>query len=253
MRLLARTAVNTLCALSVLSLAACGTGAVDSADSAAPKATGPFADMSGPEVTNKALSTTKKAKSLRISVDLRSTDGPVKADFATSRTGECIGTMSIGPAGTMEIIKTGDTVYTKFDEAMLREQSKGEPEADVDAAVKLLAGRWMESKATDADTKDSIEFCDLDGILKGFEANDTAARKAGGATVAGKPALRLTEKDGKETYTVLVAAEGAPYLLRVTSKGGEEPTTMNLSAFDEPVVAKKPAAKDIVDLDRPAG
>ncbi|MER5984768.1 hypothetical protein [Streptomyces sp. NPDC001787] len=247
MRLLARTAVNTLCALSVLGLAACGTGSAD------PKDTGPFADMSGPEVANKALSTTKKAKSLRVAIDVRSADSPVKADFSASSTGDCTGTMSIGAAGTMEIIKTGDTVYTKFDEAMLREQSKGEPKADVDAAVKLLAGRWTESKASDPDTEDSIEFCDLDGLLKEFEANDTAARKAGETEVKGKPALRLTEKDGKETYTVLVAAEGAPYLLRVTSEGGEEPTTMDLSEFDEPVVAKKPAAKDIVDLEQPAG
>lgn len=155
-----------------------------------------------------------------------------------------------GPAAEHgHVRKTGDTVYTKLDEALLREQSKGEPKADVDAAVELIAGRWMESKASDPDTEDSIEFCDLKGLLKEFEAGDNAARKKGPTKVAGKPALRLTEKEGAETFTIDVSAEGAPYILRVASRGGEEPMTMNLSEFDVPVVAEKPAAKDIVDLE----
>ncbi|MEU0158741.1 hypothetical protein ABZ154_07845 [Streptomyces sp. NPDC006261] len=238
MRLVTRIAVNTVCATALLALVSCGAGA----DS------GPFGDLSGPEVTNKALTTTKKAESMRLSLDLLTKDGRIKADFSSSTSGECTGTMSMSPKGTVEIIKTGDTVYTKYDEALLRQESEGEPAEEVDATVKLLAGRWMESKASDPDTKDMIEFCDLQGLLKSIEANDTEAQKAGEAKVDGKPALRLTEKDGKETHTFLVATEGDPYILRITSKGGEEPMTLNLSQFNQPVVAKKPAAKDIVDL-----
>ncbi|MFJ9681141.1 hypothetical protein ACIRP2_24270 [Streptomyces sp. NPDC101194] len=247
MRLLARTTVNTLCALTLLGLAACGT------DASPAEATGPFADMSGPEVANKALKTTKKAKSMKIAVDMKTADGPISAHFAMSTSGACTGTMSMGPAGSMEIRKTGDTLYTKFDEAMLREQSKGEPAADVDAAVDLLAGHWMKSKASDADNKDMLEFCDLGALLKDFETNDNAARKSGETTIDGRRALRLTEKDSEGTYTMLVATEGAPYVLKVDSKGGKEPMTMRLSDFDEPVVVKEPAAKDIVDPDKMAG
>ncbi|MFK0134330.1 hypothetical protein ACIQRZ_28660 [Streptomyces rubiginosohelvolus] len=242
MRLVTRISVNTLCALALAGLAACGTDS--------PKETGPFAGQSGPEVVNKALDKTNGVKSLRIGLDLTTSDGRIKADFASSLGGDCTGTMSMGGEGRMDVVKTGDTVYTKFDEALLREQSKGEPKEDVDAAVELLAGRWTESKASDPDTKDSIEFCDLKGLLKEFEASDNAAKKKGPTKVAGTPALRLTEKEGKETYTIDVAAEGAPYILRVTSRGGEEPMTMNLSDFDVPVVAEKPAAKDIVDLEQ---
>ncbi|MEV4877682.1 hypothetical protein [Streptomyces cyaneofuscatus] len=240
MRLVTRIAVNTVCVTALLAAVSCG-GDADS---------GPFGDLSGPEVTNKALTTTKKAESMRLSLDMDTTDGRIKADFSSSTSGECTGTLSMSPKGTVEIIKTGDTVYTKYDEALLRQENKGEPAEEVDAAVKLLAGRWMESKASDPDTKDMIEFCDLKGLLKSIEANDTEARKAGEAKVGGKPALRLTEKDGKETHTFLVAAEGDPYILRITSKGGEEPMTLNLSEFNQPVVAKKPAAKDIVDLEQ---
>ncbi|NED01413.1 hypothetical protein G3I55_07060 [Streptomyces sp. SID6648] len=242
MRLVTRISVNTLCALALVGLAACGTDS--------PKETGPFAGQSGPEVVNKALDKTNGVKSLRIGLDMTTPDGRIQADFASSLGGDCTGTMSMGGEGRMDVVKTGDTVYTKFDEALLREQAEGEPKEDVDAAVELLAGRWTESKASDPDTKDSIEFCDLKGLLKEFEASDNAAKKKGPTKVAGTPALRLTEKEGKETYTIDVAAEGAPYILRVTSRGGEEPMTMNLSDFDVPVVAEKPAAKDIVDLEQ---
>lgn len=247
MRLLTRTALTSLCALSVLGLAACGSDD----DTSSAKPSGPFANMSGPQIANKAMSTTKKAKSMRIAVQVKSEDGPVSADFTTNTAGDCTGTMHIG-AGKMDILKTGSTVYTKFDEKMLREQSKGEPKADTDAAVDMLAGHWLKSKATDADTKDTLEFCDLSAQLKDFETNDSAARKAGETTVDGTRALRLTEKDDEGTYTILVAAEGKPYLLRVESKG-KEPMTMKLSGFDEPVVVEAPAAKDIVDPDHPAG
>ncbi|MFG3406518.1 hypothetical protein [Streptomyces sp. NPDC048142] len=242
MRLITRISVNTVCAMALFGLAACGTDS--------PKETGPFAGVSGPEVVNKALTKTTGVKSLRIGLDMTTSDGRVRADFATSLGGDCTGTMTMGGTGTMEVRKTGDTVYTKLDETLLREQSQGEPKADVDAAVKLIADRWMESKASDPDTEDTIEFCDLKGLLKEFEAGDNAARKKGPTTVAGKPALRLTEKEGKETFTIDVSAEGDPYILRVTSRGGEEPMTMDLSEFDVPVVAEKPAAKDIVDLEQ---
>ncbi|MFF9349566.1 hypothetical protein [Streptomyces sp. NPDC014734] len=247
MRLLARTTVNAVCALSLLGLAACGTGTSSSS-----KPAGPFAGMSGPEIANKAVETTKKAKSMTVVVDTTTDEGKVSAHLSTAASGDCAGTMAIGPAGTMEIRKVGATVYTKFDEALLREQSKGEPAEDVDAAVEMLAGHWMKSKASDPDSKDMLELCDLGTLLKDFEANDNAAEKGGETTADGRPALRLTEKDGKDTYTMLVATGGEPYILQVDAKG-KEPMTMKLSDFDKPVVVEAPAVKDIVDPDKPNG
>jgi len=130
MRLVTRIAVNTVCATALLALVSCGAGA----DS------GPFGDLSGAEVTNKALTTTKKAESMRLALDMETTDGRIRADFSSSTSGQCTGTMSMSPKGTVEIIKTGDTVYTKYDEALLRQESEGEPAEEVDATVKLLAG-----------------------------------------------------------------------------------------------------------------
>lgn len=251
MHLLARTATSTLCALTVLSLAACGTDIPSPKESSAKgssaKGSEPFADLSGPEVANKAVTATKKVKSLKIAVDTTADGGRISAHLSGNTAGDCTGTMAIGPTGTMEIRKTGDTVYTQFDEAMLREQSKGEPAEDIQAAVDMLAGHWLQSKASDPDNKEMLELCDLKSLLQDFETNDNAAKKSGSTTVDGRPALRLTEKDSEGTYTILVATEGEPYILKVDSTDGGDPMTMTLSEFDKPVVVQRPAAKDILD------
>ncbi|MFD6529039.1 hypothetical protein [Streptomyces sp. NPDC060184] len=247
MRRVARTAAAAVCTLSVLTLAACGAdegGAASSTTKAEP-----FADKSGPEVVNAALKNIRKATSLHLSVDMTSVDTPIKADFSTSVDGgQCTGTMAMGDQGSMAVIKIDQTVYMKLDEAMLRTQSEGEPEADVQATVDAVADHWMTEKASDPDTKNMIEFCDLESLLKDFEDGDTEAKKVGPTTHAGAPAFRLTEKDGEETYTILVSTGSTPQLLQVSSTGGDEPMTMTFSDFDKPVVAEKPAAKDMVDL-----
>ncbi|WP_327177494.1 hypothetical protein OG599_20895 [Streptomyces sp. NBC_01335] len=247
MRRVARTAAAAVCTLSVLSLAACGAEEGGAASPA--KKVAPFADKSGPDVVNSALKNIRKATSLHLSVDMKSADSPMKAEFSTSiGGGKCTGTMAMGDQGSMAVIKIDQTVYMKLDEAMLRAQSEGESEADTQAAVDTVADHWMTEKASDPDTKDMLEFCDLESLLKDFEDGDTEAKKVGPTTFAGAPAFRLTEKDGEETYSILVSTGSTPQLLQVSSTGGDEPMTMTFSDFDKPVVAEKPAAKDMVDL-----
>ncbi|MEU6274703.1 hypothetical protein ABZ871_20160 [Streptomyces populi] len=53
-------------------------------------------------------------------------------------------------------------------------------------------------------------------------------------------------KDG--TYTLYVAAEGKPYLLKVDYKGPDFHTTTTFSAFDEPLEVKPPAEDEVLDL-----
>ncbi|WP_328719886.1 hypothetical protein OHT52_10590 [Streptomyces sp. NBC_00247] len=258
MRRVARTAAAAVCTLSVLTLAACGSEGGDTAtdakkggaaSSAAPAEKEPFADMSGPDIVSAAFKNIHKATSLRLSVDMRSTDAPLKADFSTTVDGaRCTGTTDMGAGGSMSIIKIAETVYMKLDETMLRAQSEGESEADIQATVDMVADHWMAEKASDPDTKDMIGFCDLKSLLSEFEEGDTEAKKAGTTTFDGTPALRLTEKDGEETYSVLVSTKGDPQLLQITTTGGDEPMTMTFSDLDKPVVAEKPAAKDMVDL-----
>ncbi|MFF2523648.1 hypothetical protein [Streptomyces liangshanensis] len=256
-----RGALAALCAAAVLTLPACGTGSGDD-NGPAGKSTGsakpakakkaaekpaPFADLSGPQVMDKAFAATRAATSLTLKADMPDPEGRIAVDVALDKKGDCAGTMSMNGQGTVTLTKTGPTVYMKYDEAVLRSQGKGQPQSDVDAAVKMLANRWVKTDAKDPDAKDLVGFCDLDGLLSAFEGGDSVARKGPVTTVDGQPALTLTESDGSSDYTVHVATEGKPYLLN-TSWTGKEKGEMTFSQFDRPVDAKAPADKDVLDL-----
>lgn len=212
------------------------------------EASGPFKGMTGPQIVNKAIGATKTAKSLTLDVATTSADGPLKAYMSMDRKGQCAGTLSVGVTGTAELIKSGGTAYMRFDEAFLREQGKGEPKEQQEAVLKMLKGKWVKTDASDPDARDSLELCDLNALLAEFEQGLNFAAAGEETTVNGKKALKLTEGTGAETTTLYVATEGTPYLLKIVTKGGEEPGTIAFSSYDKPVPAGKPAAKDVVDL-----
>ncbi|MFG2329377.1 hypothetical protein ACGFMM_07105 [Streptomyces sp. NPDC048604] len=213
------------------------------------EASGPFKGLTGPQILNKSIAATKTAKSLTLDLAITSADGPTKAYLAIDRQGRCAGTMTLGATGTAELIKTGNAAYMRFDEAFLREQGKGEPAEQQVAILKQLKGKWVKSDASDPETKDSLELCDLDALLADFEQGVNFATTGGETTVNGRRALRLTEGAGAESTTLYVATEGAPHLLKIVTKGGEEPGTIAFSSYDKPVPARQPAAKDVFEME----
>ncbi|SDL04454.1 hypothetical protein [Streptomyces indicus] len=210
----------------------------------------PFADATGPEIADKAVEATTSATSLRVKGTVPDPDlGVLTLDMAMDTKGVCAGSLSVKGQGKAEIINDGRTVHMKYDEAFLRAQSKGEPQAEVDAAVGMLGDRWVKTSATGEGAEDLDAFCDLDQLLAEFKGGESAARKGGLTTVDGQEAITLTENDGGERYTIHVATQGEPYLLRIASDGGKEPVDLGFSDYDKPVDAKAPEG-DVLDLDK---
>ncbi|WP_077798489.1 hypothetical protein [Streptomyces sp. JHA26] len=224
--------------------------------SATPSASAePFAGLTGNEISDRAVAATTGARSLRLKGDVPDDEsgGTIRIDMALDRQGRCAGTMSLDGQGEAELIKAGDTLYMKYDEPFLRAQSEGEPKADTDAAVALLAGRWTKMSATGQDAEDLTAFCDLDTLLADAEdSRSTDVTRGKTTTVDGKPAIVLHEKDGADRNTLYVATEGKPYLLRFDSASEKDPGTMTFSAYDEPVAAKAPTGT-VLDLDALGG
>lgn len=254
-----RTAfAGALCAALTAGAAACGpssttgTGTTGTGSGTASPAApaGPFGDLTGALIADKAMAATRDARSLTMDISLTTADGPIKAYVSADTAGKCSGTMTVGTAGTAELIKPdATTAYIRFDEAFLREESKGESPEVQAAVLKELKGRWTKMAVSDPDARDMVELCDLKRLLSTFEGGSGAV-KGRETTVGGRKALTLTEKDGAETYTLHVATEGTPHLLRIATTGGEEPMTVTFSGYGKPVTARVPAAKDVVD---PAG
>ena len=237
---LRRAALTALCTSAVVGLTACGlaTGAGVGDDSAAK-----LEDRSGSTIANQAVKTTKGARSLTVTADFTTADGPEKYRMSSNTDGDCAGTLAID-GGNAQLIKTGKTVYLKYDDAFWDSQG-----VDGKAAAELIGDRWLRSTADSSDVKEIAGLCDLDSTLDGLEQGSIDVTKGKPTTIAGTPAIPLTEKDGKETYTSYVATEGKPYLLKVVVKGGKEPGTVTFSDFDKPLPAKAPAKKDTVSLD----
>ncbi|MFF3752936.1 hypothetical protein ACFYYH_21125 [Streptomyces sp. NPDC002018] len=260
-----RGALAALCTVAVLALPACGPTGSDGKDpgsTSGGSASGksdrpsgkpqPFADLSGPEIVDKSFAATRGASSLRLKADTKEGKETVVFDMALNTKGDCAGTMSMNGEGSATVSKLGPTVYMRFDEAMLRAQGKGQPKGETDAVVKMLAGRWVKTDATAPDAKDFVGFCDLDQLVAEFEDGDTVARKGPLTTVDGQQAITLTESDSESDYTMYVATEGKPYLLKVVSRG-KDTGTMIFTDYNKPVPAEAPADKDIVDLDELGG
>ncbi|MFI9822972.1 hypothetical protein ACIHFC_21215 [Streptomyces sp. NPDC052013] len=210
----------------------------------------PFAGLTGGEITDRALRATTGASSLRMKGDVpdEESGGTLHFDMALNKQGDCAGTLGMGDEGEAELIKTGDTLYLKYDEAFLRAQSKGEPKADVDATVALLAGKWTRMSATGADAEEIASFCDLDQVLGDAEDGGSDATRGRTANVDGTPAIVLTERDGKDSHTFYVATEGEPYLLRIDSRSATDPGSITFTDYEKPVPADRPAG-DVLDLD----
>ncbi|MGW4200852.1 hypothetical protein [Streptomyces sp. NPDC004726] len=225
-----------------------GTAASASPESADAEA---FPGKTGSEIATLAIETTKKATSLTVETDIKLAEGPLRGRIAMSTRGDCVGTMSPGSSGSFEILRIGKTAYMRPDEAFLRDQVKGEPKADRDAAVALMKGRWMKANPSDPDAKGMLELCDLNVVLREVVVDrKTAIRRAGETTVGGRKALKLVETDGTSTESLYVATEGKPYILKIEAQDDQEPGTVTFSAFDEPVQAKEPAPSEILDLDK---
>ncbi|BAU83779.1 lipoprotein [Streptomyces laurentii] len=247
-------AAGALCTAALaLGATACGPGSGSGSGSGAaaketPKATGPFGDMTGTAIADKAFAATRDAGSLTMDVSMHLSDGRVKAKISTDHEGRCAGTVQDGGAGAADLIRTADkTSYVRFDERLIKEQVKGES-ADVQAAVmKELKGRWMKVDPKDPDLKDMVEVCELRQVLADFETSTAGTVKGGETTLDGRKALMLTQRDGSEKSTAYVATEGKPYLLKITVTGGKEPGSLTFSDYDKPVKAEAPAKKDMVD------
>jgi hypothetical protein len=255
-------AIATLCATTALGLTACGNDEEEppanaSSSSAAgtsapgsaptPKSTptmSALARLSAMEIISKAADTMPAARSLTVDMTYRSEGQSMAYHAALDSEGKCTGEISQGDAHA-KIISTGAHFYLQADDAFLRQIGGG-------SAVELFHGKWMKSSATGSGDDDLSSTCDLKELTSQFKEKPNKPKKGVLTTFDGKRVIPVTDTDPKDgsKSTAYIAADGAPYVLKVVSVGGDEPGTALFSHFDEPVTVGAPPAAQTVDVDK---
>ncbi|MGW1592948.1 hypothetical protein [Streptomyces sp. NPDC002343] len=256
-------AAAALCATAAMTLTACG-GDDEKADgkengtsasasaSAKPSPGKAFEGLTGDQISEKARVAMTKLKSFKVKGDMTIDGADMSFDFAVAAKGDCQGTFTRA-GGSAEIRKAGGVMYMKGDEKFWQQSGKedGSSPDETNAFTQLVKGRWFKLGA-DAKADEEFPFCDA-GVM--FEKDEDEPRLARGpeTEVGGTRALTLTGKDGAERQTLLVAAEGEPYALKMTTEGGKEPGSLEYSAFNKPVTVAAPPAGEVIDANELKG
>ncbi|MFJ2934689.1 hypothetical protein ACIO8G_18200 [Streptomyces sp. NPDC087219] len=253
-------AAAVVCAVAVVTgpvpvsawAATTGTAAASSVSAPSPD---PFSGLTADEIADKAVTATQSATSLRMTGRVVTEGQPLDIDFAVNDHDECTGVMKI-KGGTAELRKIDRITYMKGDEAFWRVSmaSQGMPDAQIDATVELVKGRWLKIAPGQAGSADLSGVCDLKSLLADLGEDKEERRgltRGRDAEVDGTPVATLVKKKAEdETTTVSVSQEGKPYILKMVKAGGEEPGAMLLSDYDKPVRVVVPPADETVDLSK---
>ncbi|WP_328296839.1 hypothetical protein OG389_02815 [Streptomyces sp. NBC_00435] len=208
-----------------------------------------IAGKSAQTIADAARAAMSGATSMRMAAKVTNESGTTALDLRFDERGNCAGSVTPpGGSGKADIVKRGNDVWMKFDDALLRSQVPGGAGED---AIALINGRYLHGTTGSFLLRDFADFCDLDFFKKEFSSKPVSEQLTKGprTTVDGRPAITVTSRGDSGTGTFQVATEGKPYLLRLQGDDASgERVEASFSAFDEPVTAKVPAPADSVDL-----
>lgn len=213
-----------------------------------PQASNGIEDLSAKEIAERAIDATRNADSLRLDSRGETEEGSYRTNLALDKQGDCRGTDEFSDESA-QVTKTGDTTYTKGNDALWRTYAD-QMGSDAQSATRVadfMEDRWLKAPSG-GDPLGLAEFCDADFWLHGVKTG--GLRKAGTIEVDGQPTISLTRQKAEVTDTWYVATEGQPYILKYTSSGGDAPFESTVKDYNKPIDAKAPPADDVVDLNR---
>ncbi|QUI33492.1 hypothetical protein H9W91_23480 [Streptomyces alfalfae] len=257
-------------------LTACGSGgevtyAGGTFDEVTPGATARAAsadEVRGKKLAVEGMELLRTADTVRMGVDMTTPKGHQKVTLHMDRDSNCIGTFDAGPMQRGELIVVdGGTAYVRFSDASLdairdmAELRGPDAAATIRERTALARGKYLKIPAgTDSSRAVPGMKCDLDELtdkMVGGPDEGDVIKALPETRRYGRSVTPLVETegggDGEET-TVYVAASGRPYILGVEGiEDGGQTMSMRMSAYDEPVVAKAPAAALTIDISRIRG
>jgi hypothetical protein len=205
--------------------------------------TGPYADLTGAQLLDRAMDAMTAVSSL--TMDLRTTDddgSPIHVTAALTKAGKCAA--SFDQDGTeFQVIGTGDVYYLKADADYWRAHGG----SNGAALAQALSAKWLKMPMSVAGSEFST-FCELTGLLAAFtEGEDGAETTAKGRSTDydGTQVIPLTVHDSEGDTLVDVATVGEPYILAMYTPN-DDTNRATFSGFgDKPAIAAPPANQTV--------
>jgi hypothetical protein len=219
---------------AVLASVATGAALVGCSDGSATK------EPSAEQLMRNANEAMSALKSVTIDAETTTASaGGFTTHLATNFKDRCTFKSTSKSGAILDQIRIGTADYVRPNRAYLKESGRA-------MAGTGEQNRWIKTPSSSSSPGEGLADCTWP-----FASFGTVGAKGERTKVNGTPATPVTVTDKADkggTYTVYIAAEGKPYILRVTYKGTKYRTTTSFSAFDEPLTVKPPAEADVLDL-----
>ncbi|MQS14094.1 hypothetical protein F7Q99_17900 [Streptomyces kaniharaensis] len=254
-----------LAVLAAVSLAGCDAAKDTSADANTPTAVGsspipgsatPSEDTGALELAKKAREALAGAATVTLRVDKPHTEQVRVWSQAVSydRQGNCAGESGYAH-GKIFFRAIGNESWSHTDREWVEANRGGTSDENMEAVVAMML-KWQPVRPDDeAVRKEYRDDCTEQGALDliwseapGYKTMKVV--RAGTGTVDGTPVVILRSTGYAGVSTVSVAAEGAPYPVKVEfapSTGARPATTYTFSGFGAPLQVERPKPEEIFD------
>ncbi|WP_143200458.1 hypothetical protein [Kitasatospora sp. CB01950] len=191
------------------------------------------------EILQRSAQALRDARSVRAVGTVAGGGAPITMDLRLDLDGNCTGTLSESDVGGLQVVKAGQQLWIKPDQAFWQNHG-GSAMADA------VGDRYLKTTSDDPDFGEVTGLCDLGSLADQLGAADDLTKGAT-STVQGRPAVALSRTtDGGTTVTLYVATDGQPVPLRLEQEAG----TVDFSEFGTPVPSATPGPDQSVDIDQ---
>ncbi|WP_147437671.1 hypothetical protein [Streptomyces radicis] len=205
-----------------------------------------IADLPADQIMEQAQEALLAAESLRMTTEGGpGTDG-VGMDLHLDKEGSCEGWVSMEGQGSVEILMRADQIWMKPDQTFWSTMGASDP-----ALVSLVDGNWLYGTTDDPELASTASACALGDLFAGSGSGGTDTATIGEETTHnGTPVIEIhdTDETGAE-MTMLIATEGEPYPLLMTTNEGGGTTELEISDFNVPVSFDEPAADVVLNIE----
>lgn len=226
--------------VTCLAVTACGSSGGGGAASPSPASTAadPLAGLTGDQIVAKAVADLKAVPSFTMTGTVTDSSGTYSVNLSFKKSAGCEGTVAQPGKGSFAMVVIGTTAWVKPDNAFWKANAGGQ----ADAAIALLAGRYLKGSTSNANVAALTKLCDVNSLASSLtEATDVT--KGAVTSIGAQRVMPLTDK--AKGGTLYVTDSAAPRIVELVNSrpGSKGKLTFNY----RPVTLTPPPPSQTVD------